>query len=236
MRLVFTRQVIDRSAVLGGMPAGDRETLAAGASLRRYRNREYLWRVGDPEDSLQVIAEGMVLIGIMGPGAEEIVLHVVARGECMGEPTIYSTDGSRRTDGLACGKTTIVEIPGDTVRSVLEASPAAMRVFVRRVSEIARSHAGRLALSAFHDARGRLAWLLLDLADSHGVIGARGRRIDLPLSQRTLAGLIGVRRECVNRLFAALEDEGALAFENGVVTVLDEHLLRSELGAETRPT
>ena len=232
MRLVFIRNAIDRCAVLRAMPAAVRDALAAGATLRRYRSREYVWRVGDPDDSLQIVADGMVLIGIMGPDAEEIVLHVVARGECMGEPGIYSAEGDRRTDARACGRTTIVEVPGDTVREVLEASPEAMGIFVRRVSEIARAHAGRVALTAFYDARGRLAQLLLDLADSHGVPTPRGRRIELPLSQRTLAGLVSVRRERVNRLFTALVREGVVAFEHGIVTVLDEQLLRSAFGGD----
>ena len=232
MRLMFNRYVLDQSTVLRAMPAGDRDALAAGATLRRYRDRQYVWRMGDPGDSLQVIADGMVIIGVTGPDDEEIVLHLVARGECMGEPNIYSTDGARRTDGRAFGQTTIVEVPGDTVRAVLEASPEAMRHFVRRVSEIARAHAGRLAMTAFHDARARLARLLLELADRHGVATPRGHRIELPLSQRTLAGLISVRRECVNRLVSALEQDGALLFEDGAITIFDEQLLRAALGVE----
>jgi CRP-like cAMP-binding protein len=229
---MFIRNAIDQCAVLRAMPAAIRDALAAGATVRRYRSREYVWRVGDPDDSLQVVADGMVLIGIMGSDAEEVVLHVVARGECMGEPGIYAAERDRRTDARAFGRTTIVEVPADTVRRVLEASPEAMRVFVRRVSDIARALGGRVALTAFQDARARLVQLLLDLADSHGVATPRGRRIALPLSQRALAGLVSVRRERVNRLFAALEQEGALALEDGIITILSEPRLRSVLAVE----
>lgn len=226
------RRVIDQAVFLRDMPEDARAALAGHATLRRYRGGEYLWRVGDLQDSLQVVAEGMVQIGIMGPEADEIVLHVEPRSGCLGEPSIYSPEGDRRTDGRAVGPTTIVDVAGEKVRAVLEACPEAMRVFVRRVSEIARAHARRIALSAFYDARGRLARLLLDLAESHGVPTERGRCIGLPLSQRTLAGLIGVRRESVNRLIAVLEREGALDFEDGIVTVLKEKLLRMALGIE----
>jgi len=232
MRLVFIRHVIDQSILLREMPEDARAALAAGAQVRRYRSGEYVWRVGDPDDRLQVVAEGRVHIGIMGPDGEEIVLHVVPRGECVGEPSIYAPEGDRRTDGRAFGRTVIVEVPGERVRAVLEVSPKAMRSFVRRVSSIARAHAGRVALTAFHDARGRLARLLLDLAASHGVATPRGRRIELPLSQRTIAGLVSLRRESVNRLFAALEREGAVTFEDGIVTVVRPQLLRAALGVE----
>jgi CRP/FNR family transcriptional regulator, cyclic AMP receptor protein len=228
---VYIRHVIDHTILLRDMPADDRAALARGATLRRYRGGEYLWRVGDPEDGLHIVADGMVNIGIMGPDGDDIVLQVVARGEWIGEPSIYSSERDRRTDGRAVGRTTIVDIPGETVRAVLDASPEAMRLFVRRVSEIARTLARRLALIAFHDARGRLARVLLDLAASHGVATPRGRRIELALSQRTLAGLVSVRRESVNRLVAAWERDGTLLLEDGII-ILKEHSLRSALGVE----
>jgi CRP/FNR family cyclic AMP-dependent transcriptional regulator len=232
MRRVFIRHVIDQAVLLRDMPADVRAALADAARVRHYRGGEYLWRAGDPEDGLHIVADGMVQIGMTGPDGEGIVLQVVARGGCIGEPGIYAPERDRRTDGRAVGKTTIVRIGSDTVRAVLEASPEAMRIFARQVSGIARTLARRVALTAFHDARGRLARLLLDLADSHGVPTPRGRRIELSLSQRTLAGLVSVRRESVNRLVSAWEREGALDFEDGIVTVLRPQLLRSALGVE----
>jgi CRP/FNR family transcriptional regulator, cyclic AMP receptor protein len=229
---VYIRHVIDQAAMLREMPESVRAALGAAARVRRYRSGEYLWRAGDPEDGLHVVAEGAVHIGNIGPDGEEIVLHVVGRGACIGEPSIYAPERDRRTNGRAVGKTTIVEIPGDAVRAALEASPVAMRLFVRQVSAITRSHSRRIALTAFHDARGRMARVLLDLLASDGAASPRGRRIELRLSQRTLAGLVSVRREHVNRLVAALERDGAITFEDGVITVFDERKLRAALGVE----
>jgi CRP-like cAMP-binding protein len=232
MSRVDVRRFMDQVALLRAMPPEDRAALARSAKLRRLRSGEYLWRFGDPEGGLLFVVDGLIQIGLMGPDAEEIVLHVVGPGECMGEPGIYATDGDRRTDARAVGRATVGMVPSGAVRAVLESSPEAMRAFVRRVSEIARGHARRVALTAFHDARGRLARLLLDLADSHGVPTSRGRRIALRLSQRTLAGLVSLRRESVNRLVAEFERDGALMCDDGEVTILAPELLQAALGAE----
>jgi CRP-like cAMP-binding protein len=226
---VHVRHVIDQAALLREMPEPVRTALAAAATVRHYRSGQYLWGAGDSGDNLQVVAGGMVHIGTMGPDGEEIVLHIAARGDCMGEPSIYAPHRDRQTDARAVGRTSIVFIPGEKVRAALEASPEAMRLFVRRVSEMCRAHARRLALAAFHDARGRLARLILDLAASHGVPTPRGCRIELVLSQRTLAGLVSLRRESVNRLVRQLERDGALRFDDGVITVLKPRILRSAL-------
>ena len=214
------------------MPEAVRAGLASAAVVHRYRSGEYLWRAGDSGDSLQVVGSGIVHIGVVGPDGQQILLHVVARGECLGEPSLYAPEGDRQTDARAAGATTVVFIPGRTVRAVLEANPEAMRLFARRLSDICRAHARRVALSVFHDARGRLARVLLDLEASHGVSTPRGRRIELSLSQRTLAGLVGVRRERVNRLIRDLEIGGVLQIENGIVTVFKPQALRAALGAD----
>jgi CRP/FNR family cyclic AMP-dependent transcriptional regulator len=233
---VYIRHVIDQAVLLREMPESVRAALADAGMVKRYRAGEYLWRVGDAEDSLQVVADGTVHIGVLGPDGEEIVLHVVARGGCMGEPSVYSPEGNRKTDGRAVGRTTVVEVPGDAVRAALETSLPAMRAFIRRVSEITRAHSDRVALTAFYDARSRLARLLCGFAESHGVPTPQGRRIELPLSQRTLAGLVGVRRESVNRLIAEFERQGALRFEDGIITILKEQVLRSVPGVESTYT
>jgi len=229
---MYSRHVVDQALFLREMPEETRAALAAGAVVRRYRAGEFLWRVGDREDGLHVIAEGLVTIGNIGPDGEEVVLQAIARGACIGEPSIFAPGGERRTDGRAVGRTTIVWLPSEVVRAALEASPEAMRVFVRQVSVIARMLARRVALTAFHDARGRLARVLLDLAESHGVPAGGGLRIELRLSQRTLAGLVGVRREHVNRLVSAFERDGAITVVDGLLTILDEAPLRAALGIE----
>jgi CRP/FNR family transcriptional regulator, cyclic AMP receptor protein len=226
------RAIIDATAMVRDMPASDRAALARAARLRRYRAGEYVWRAGDPERGLFLIAQGVVHIGIIGPDGEEIIFHVVGPGESMGEPGIYAPEGDRQTDGRVMAATVLVTLPSDAVRAVLEASLEAMRLFVRRLSAMARSHSRRVALTAFHDARGRLARLLLDLLDSHGAAAPRGRHISLPLSQRALAGLCGLRRESVNRLIAAFERDGALRFEDGQITVLDARPLVAALGID----
>lgn len=228
------RHLIDQSVLLRGMPVEVRTELAGNATLRHYRSGEYLWRVGDAENGLHLVTEGMVNICMLGPDGENIVLQVVGSGGCIGEPGIYAPERDRRTDGRAVGRTTTVSIASRWVRAALESSPEAMRQFARHVSTMARTLARRVALDAFRDARARLAHVLLELDANHGVATSRGRRIDLPVSQTTFAGLVSVRREHVNRLIAAFEKDGALAFEDGIITLLDERVLRAAIGIQPR--
>jgi CRP-like cAMP-binding protein len=226
------RDIVDASGLFGGLPDEDRAALAGTGRVRRFRGGAYVWRVGDAEEGVYLLAEGIVHIGVIGPEGEEVVLHVVKAGEAMGEPGLYAPEGDRRTDGRAVGRVCLAHLRSDALRGVLERSPEAMRAFLRRLSELGRGHARRIASGVFLDARGRLARLLLDLAGSDGARAGRGVRITLPMSQRTLAGLVGLRRESVNRILAEYERDGVLACEGGVVTIFSPQALRAALGIE----
>jgi len=77
-----------------------------------------------------------------------------------------------------------------------------------------------------YDTRHRLAALLLEFAEQHGVADDHVIRIDVALSQDDLAGLIGASRESVARALAALRSRGAVATHRRRVDVTDVDLLR----------
>ena len=64
----------------------------------------------------------------------------------------------------------------------------------------------------------RLAAVLLELASKFGVADSRGTLIDLKLSQRDLAGMVGCSRQQVHALLDSL-------VERGIVMRQDRHLI-----------
>jgi CRP-like cAMP-binding protein len=86
--------------------------------------------------------------------------------------------------------------------------------------------------SAGYDARTRLAILLLDLAEEHGVPAPRGgHSIGLPLSQQDLADAIGASRESVARALAAFRAAGVVRTARLEIIVIDPTALRAEFGS-----
>ena len=60
------------------------------------------------------------------------------------------------------------------------------------------------------------------LASNHGSAGLQGLRIDLRLSQETLAQLIGSWRQRVNQILKSWERDGVLEQRYGRITLLDQ--------------
>lgn len=78
---------------------------------------------------------------------------------------------------------------------------------------------------AFLDVPGRVALKLVELADSRGRPAPGGILIDLPLKQRTLAGMVGASRENVNRALRLFASLGYIRQEAGTITVLNREPL-----------
>jgi len=79
---------------------------------------------------------------------------------------------------------------------------------------------------AFLDISGRVASKLAELADAKGRTTSGGIVIDLSLSQRVLAGMVGASRENVNRALRRFSDLGYIRQSARSITVLDHDRLR----------
>jgi CRP/FNR family transcriptional regulator len=79
--------------------------------------------------------------------------------------------------------------------------------------------------------RARAAHLLLVLKDRSATADEQGRlTIDLPLTRRDLAAMLGARPESLSRLIKAFETEGIARFGAREVVVPDLDVLMDQLG------
>jgi CRP-like cAMP-binding protein len=78
----------------------------------------------------------------------------------------------------------------------------------------------------FMGLEGRLARLLLQLAEEHGEKTPHGRRLAIKLSQGELATLVAATRESVNKQLRAWTELGLVTQERGYVVLRDEAGLR----------
>jgi CRP/FNR family transcriptional regulator len=81
-------------------------------------------------------------------------------------------------------------------------------------------------LICLHSARARLAGLLLDLADRFGVRDSEGVIVDLRLTHRELAALIGATRETVSVAIVELRDAGLVRTDARRAVLLNVDALR----------
>ena len=165
---------------------------AGGVSTpRRLRRNDLAYRAGDPACELFVVQSGRIAIANRAPDGREALIALLGRGELFGVCSLL--DGSpRSTQARAVEPSTVVAVPYEPVRRVLEQQPTLLWGLVRLLATRLRSLDQALADSAFLDVTGRTAKRLLELAGD-------ADEFQLPVTQEELAALVGASRERVNK-------------------------------------
>lgn len=217
--------------LLQHVPEEEQGELLRYARERRCSAHETVFQRGDPGTSLMAVVEGRVRITLASESGKEMTLAIVEQGGLFGEIAII--DGKGRTaDATAMTATRLICLDQRDFLPFLERHPRTAIRLLQVMCERVRG-ANQIAEGlVFLDLPGRLARLLLQLAEQHGTPCARGRRIALKLSQSELANLVASSRESVNKQLRAWMEEGVIEAEKGLVTLCDEPTLRGLAEAE----
>ena len=213
-----------------GLTPAELEPLRPALRTRRYARDDYLFREGDPGSHLYLVVEGQVKIARVAEGGAEIVFAIAGPGEVFGELSLFEEEGERSADAQALEASECVVVARDRVVGLLVSHPELLLRIVSSLSAYIRRKDAAVAEVAFLDIPARVARKLLELAQSKGRKSEAGTVIDLPLSQRTLAAMVGASRENVNRALHRFSVLGHIRQDRGVITVVRPEELRKRGG------
>lgn len=194
-----------------------------------------VFQAGEPNEGLWCIHRGSLALRRSDANGNSVLVQLVHERETLGAYEYFTS-----ADYVASAETltdcVICHIDGAQVRGLIDAHPPLSMAFMERLAEeLEQAHETYLRVSTL-PLRQRLAHLVLALAPHFGRSGEAGATVvELPMTQQTMADLLGVRRESVVRAFHALEEDGLLRFEDRAVVVRDPARLEGELEAELHP-
>jgi CRP/FNR family transcriptional regulator/CRP/FNR family cyclic AMP-dependent transcriptional regulator len=219
-------QVLSRTALFQGIPLEELEPLAPAVKVRNYAAGSYIFHEGDPANVLYVVVRGQVKIARMGSAGNEAVFAVLLPGDSFGELTLFDDDPVRSMDAEAMEPTECLTVERQALLAFVERNPAVVRRIIQVLRGYVRQVDESFSEAAFLDIPGRVARKLLDLAAEHGQKTSEGVRIDMRLTQRTLAGMVAASRENVNRALSRLASRGDILQEAGYITIVRPAELR----------
>jgi CRP/FNR family transcriptional regulator, cyclic AMP receptor protein len=219
-------QLLANARIFEGATAAELEALRPAVRMRSFPKDSHLFREGDPGSHLYVVKSGQVKIVQVGAGGGEIVFAVVGPGEVFGELSLFEAEGERSADAVALEPTECVLLARDPVNAFLLGHPMLLLRMISSLIGYIQRKDRAMAEVAFLDIPGRIAQRLVDLAESRGERVGEGVVIRIPLSQRTLAGMVGASRENVNRALHRFVELGYISQARGTITVLKQDELR----------
>lgn len=214
-----TPELLGRQPLFRRMSLGDRERIAAVASLRRHARGERIFAEGDPADVFIVVVEGRVKVAKTTPGGRELILEVFGPGDALGAMAVYESIPFPAS-ATALEPTTCLRIAREPFFRLLEQHPALVRALLSglslRLAELTR----RLTEVGAGRVETRFARLFLKLADRVGRAERGGVFVPLPLSRQELADLTGTTVETAIRIMSRWQKEDLVRTEkDGFVLV-----------------
>jgi CRP/FNR family transcriptional regulator/CRP/FNR family cyclic AMP-dependent transcriptional regulator len=207
------------------LQGADIDLIAQRVRQRRYRGGEAIFHRDDPGHALYIILSGRVKVHNETPDGSDVILAVLAEGEFFGDLSIL--DGEPRSADVSTLEPTeaLVLTRDDLLDCIRQAPQIAINLLATLAGRLRRTNESLTAVSTL-DVPGKLAKVLLQLADRHGIVTTEGIQIEVRLTQSDLAALVGASRESVNKVLGGFRKQGVVRLdEQHRTTILKRDVL-----------
>jgi CRP/FNR family transcriptional regulator, cyclic AMP receptor protein len=187
------------------LPSRVRARLRQAAQLRDVSRREVVTSEGAAARSLFVVTSGALTATITSAEGRRAIVAMLSAGDVFGGDGLGAALRPSAPEVKAMLRSRLLVISSAGIEELMRRDLAVAVWLVRRLLEAERRSQHHTADLLAHGVPGRLEAMLRELGQRYGRWHPSGVRIALPLTQETLARLVGASRETVNRVLGELE-------------------------------
>jgi CRP/FNR family transcriptional regulator, cyclic AMP receptor protein len=191
-------------------------TSGTGRKIIQLKSSEHFFTQGDPADCVFYLLKGRVKISVLSSTGKEATIRLVAANNFFGEKAMAVEPGMRVTNAMAVTACTALRIARPEFLRVMRQEQAFASLFSTFLLDCSLRTQADLVDQLFNRAEKRLARLLLILAENSKP-GEEDALIQ-PISQETLASMIGSTRPRVNAFMSRFRKLGFINY-NGRIRV-----------------
>jgi CRP/FNR family transcriptional regulator, cyclic AMP receptor protein len=215
--------VLRQVPLFESLSEADLQSFAELVRERSYPRGSVIVFEEDPGDALYVVAAGQVKVVLVAEDGREVILSVLGPGSFFGEMAILD-EGPRSAHVIAMEESNLLILRRDDFHARLRAMPEVAISLLKEISRRLRRADEKIGSLVLLDVNGRLAHLLLRLADEE-----RGDRITRRLTHHTIAQMIGSSRETVSRAMRGLVGRNVIEVTRTAILLRDRGALRAAL-------
>jgi CRP/FNR family cyclic AMP-dependent transcriptional regulator len=216
--------ILRKVPLFGQLAPSDLERVVEISRERTYPRNSVILFEDDPGDALYVVADGQVKVVLIGEDGREVILSVMGEGEFFGEMALVD-DEPRSAHVIAMEDSTLLVLRREDFQGILTQTPGIALALLRELSRRLRRVDEKVGSLVLLDVNGRVAQLLLDLADEAG-----SERITRRLTHHTIAQMIGSSRETVSRTMRELVEKGYIEVSRREIVIRDRAALEASAG------
>lgn len=206
--------------LFANLKASDLKWLEASMIRRQYSAGQVIFHMGDEGGGLFLITRGRVKVAILSRQGEESILTILSGGEMLGELSLI--DGKPRSaTAQALEETESYFLSRKVFLRFLRLRFDAVMQVLGVLSHRLRNTDLLLGDAHYLSLQPRLAKKILDLGLMFGSRDEEKIRIDVRVTQKDLAAMVGASRESVNRQITMLRQSRLVRFKGKRITILD---------------
>jgi CRP-like cAMP-binding protein len=218
---VWYLQHIDAFA---GVGESEMQQIARRSTMREFTRGRVILHPGETQEMVYLIKEGRVKVSRYSPEGREQILALLKPGDLVGELALL-----RETDPVqveAFEDTLICELSRQDFVALLRRQPEVMLHVMKLLAARLRVAEEEIADLVFRDVPGRLAALLLRLAEAYGERVGGKLRLALRLTHHDIASMIGATRETVTSTLGRFREARLIVTERRYIVICDPEGLR----------
>jgi CRP-like cAMP-binding protein len=206
--------------ILSDLEAMDLDTISKVGVRKKYKKGSIILLEEEAGAALFVIVSGKVKIVRMDDDGREVILSILGESDFFGEMAIL--DGlARSASVVATTKAELFMIHRRDFLKLLHDFPSVAIALLKELTMRLRKADAMIKSLSLKDASGRVANVVLQLADDIGKIRKGRVEIDeLPL-QQDLANMAGTARETISRVMAVFESKKLIERDGHRVIIPD---------------
>jgi CRP/FNR family transcriptional regulator, cyclic AMP receptor protein len=217
--LTTTADFLGTVPLFSGLSRSELESLADLTRERTHPRGSVILFENDPGDCLFVVRAGRVKVELIGEDGREVILGVLGVGQHFGELSIID-ERPRSAHVIAMEDANLIVLRREDFRKKVESSPSIAWSLLLELSRRLRRADDKIGGLVLLDVPGRIARLLLDMAEESGT-----DQIEKSLTHQTIAQMIGASRETVSRAMKDFQDAAWITVERRRITLSNRDAL-----------
>ena len=219
-----TKNCLKDLSVFSLLNGDEIQSICKNGYLKEYRRGEIIFFENDSEKKLYLLVDGQVKLSMLSSEGREKVMTILQAGDIFGEISLFDHDPHPLTAEVL-EKARLMILDWNDLEEIIMEQPRLALKIIEALSKKTRLLTSQVRDLVFHDAKGRLANLLIRFANDFGQDVEEGTMIEIILTHQEIANLLGVSRVTVTKTLNKLIDEEIIKIKERKIYILDDEKL-----------
>jgi CRP-like cAMP-binding protein len=223
------REFLKYVPIFSELPDDAIERISKIGYVKNFDKESIILMEDEDGSAMFFIIEGKVKISRISTDGKEVILSVLGKSEFFGEMAIL--DGlSRSATVVALEPSKLFIIHRNEFLELLTKHPEISIPLLQELTSRLRTADMKIKSLSLKDAEGKVATVILQLADTQGKVRGGIVEIDEMPLQQDLANMAGTSRETISRTLHAFAKKGIIEMESSKLRIIDYEKFMEQYG------